>query len=153
MPTQASTEIVIGTSDKIINLDPSDCYDYFSSNILVQLTHGLFEMPIDSTDANPGPILDSYNVSTDAITYFFNLKSGIKFSDGTDFNASALIWNWERSINLIGDPGFLLSDVINTLTEVNETCVKVVLSKADATFLQRLTYTVAWPISPNGDIE
>ncbi|MFX0174295.1 MAG: ABC transporter substrate-binding protein, partial [Candidatus Hodarchaeota archaeon] len=30
---------------------------------------------------------------------------------------------------------------------------KVVLSKADATFLQRLTYTVAWPISPNGDIE
>jgi len=151
-PAQASTTVIIGTSDKIINLDPADCYDYFSSNILVQITHGLMEMPIDSTDAEPGPILESWKVDATAKEYTFNLKEDIKFSDGTDFNASALKWNLDRSIDLNGDPGFLLSDVVNTVTELNDTAVRIDLSIADATFLQRLTYTVAWPVSPNGPL-
>ena len=148
--TQASTTVIIGTSDKIINLDPADCYDYFSSNILVQITHGLMEMPVDSTDAMPGAIVESWNVSTDATVYFFNLKEDLKFSDGFDFNASALQWNLNRSMALNGDPGFLLSDVVDTVEVINNTAVKITLSLSDATFLQRLTYTVAWPISPNG---
>lgn len=152
IPTQASTTVIIGTSDKIINLDPADCYDYFSSNILVQITHGLMEMPVDSTDAMTGPMVESWNVSADAKEYVFNLKADVKFSDGQDFNASALKWNLNRSIALNGDPGFLLSDVVDTVEVINNTAVKITLSLSDATFLQRLTYTVAWPISPSGPL-
>lgn len=152
-PTAATTTVIIGTSDKIINLDPADCYDYFSSNILVQLTHGVMEMPIDSTDAEPGPIVESWSVNTEADEYIFVLKEDIKFSDGADFNATALKWNLERSIALNGDPGFLLADVINTVDVVNNSAVKITLGLSDATFLQRLTYTVAWPISPDGLLE
>jgi len=57
------TEIVIGTTDSIRDLDPANCYEYYGSNTLVQLTHGLMEMPLDSTDAEPSPILSWYNVS------------------------------------------------------------------------------------------
>lgn len=144
--------ITIGTSDKVTKLDPADCYDYFSSNVLVQLTHGLMEMPVDSTDAVKGPITSWYNVSTDGMVYNFNLKSGIKFSDGTDCNATAMKWNLDRSIALDGDPGFLLSDVISSVDAVNNTLVKITLSKKDGTFLQRLVYTVAWPVSMSGNI-
>lgn len=152
MKETGDTQVIIGTTDSINNLDPADCYDYFSSNMLVQLTHGLMEMPRTSTDAVAGPIIDSYSVSPDAITYNFTLKSGIKFSDGTDFNATALQWNFNRSIELNGDPGFLLADVIDNTSVISPTLFQVNLNAPDATFLQRLTYTVAWPISPNGDV-
>ncbi|MFX1252400.1 MAG: ABC transporter substrate-binding protein [Promethearchaeota archaeon] len=142
------TEIVIGTTDSIRNIDPADCYEYFGSNTLVQLTHGLMEMSTTSTDAYPGPIIEYFNVSADATEYNFTLKSGIQFSDLTDFNATALKWNIDRAIALNGDPGFLLGDVVNETEVISPTLLRIKLSTPDATFLQRLTYTVAWPISP-----
>lgn len=151
-PVAASDTIVVGTSDKVTKLDPADAYDYFSSNVLVQITHGLMEMPVGSTDAVQGPIVSWYNVSEDATIYFFNLKSDIQFSDGSAFNATALKWNLDRAIDLDGDPGFLLSAVISTVEVINNSLAKITLSSPDATFLQRLTYTVAWPVSPNGPL-
>ena len=144
----ASDVIVIGTTDSITNLDPADAYDYFSSNTLVQITHGLMEMPVNSTDAVKGPMIEEYTVSSDAKTYTFKLKTGIKYSDGEPFDADSVVWNLQRAIDLGGDPSFLLSDVVDTVTAVDDTTVKITLQKPDATFLQRLTYTVAWPVSP-----
>ncbi|MCH8906600.1 MAG: hypothetical protein IH840_05885 [Candidatus Heimdallarchaeota archaeon] len=139
--------VVIGTTDSIRNLDPSDAYDYFSSNTLVQITHGLMEMPVDSTDAVKGPIVDSFTVSDDATIYTFELKADIKFSDGEVFDADAMKWLLDRSVTLGGDPGFLLADVIDNVVASGQT-LTINLSSPDATFLQRLTYTVAWPVSP-----
>lgn len=142
--------IIIGVTDSVTKLDPADSYDYFSSNILVQITHGLMEMPLDSTDAESGPIIESYSVSADAKEFTFNLKTDIKFSDGTSFNATAVKWSIDRVLNLPdGDPAFLLTDVVNNVEVINEDTVKIVLDLADATFLQRLTYTVAWIIKPD----
>ena len=144
--------IIIGTTDSLITLDPANIYDYFSSNILIQLTHGLMEMPLDSMDAEKGAIIDSYSVSADATEFTFNLKSDIKFSDGTQFNTSALIWSLDRACNLNGDPGFLISDVIDIIEEIDHDTIKITLTRPDITFLQRLTCTVAWPVSPNGPL-
>ncbi|NHJ02534.1 MAG: peptide ABC transporter substrate-binding protein [Candidatus Heimdallarchaeota archaeon] len=144
----AGGQVVIGTTDSIDDLDPADAYDYFSSNILVQLTHGLMQMPIDSTDAEKGPIVESYSVSPNAMEYTFELKTDIKFSDGTAFNATAMKWNIDRVLGLpTGEPAFLLTDVINRTEAVDIDTFKVYLQFPDATFLQRLTYTVAWPVS------
>jgi len=146
-------QIVIGTTDSISKLDPADAYDYFSSNTLVQITHGLMEMPKDSTTAQLGPIASAVNVNAAATEYNFTLKEGIQFSDGTPFNATAMKWNIDRVLHLDNttgtDPGFLLSSVVDSVEVYNETLLGFHLSSPDATFLQRLTYTVAWPVSPN----
>ncbi|MFX1535122.1 MAG: ABC transporter substrate-binding protein [Promethearchaeota archaeon] len=144
----ADDEIIIGTTDSISNIDPADAYDYFESNTLIQITHGLMEMNKTSIDASPGPIIEYYNVSADATEYNFTLKSGITFSDGEDFNATAMKWNIDRAIALNGDPAFLLSDVVSETEVVSDYVLRIKLSTPDATFLQRLTSTVAWPASP-----
>ncbi|MFX1507650.1 MAG: ABC transporter substrate-binding protein [Promethearchaeota archaeon] len=151
LPVQAAGgTVVIGTTDSVTKLDPADSYDYFSSNVLVQITHGLMEMPLDSTDAEEGAILDSYSVSTDAKEFTFNLKPDIKFSDGSPLNSTAVKWCFDRVLNLPdGEPAFLLTDVVNKTEVVDDDTVKVTLNIADATFLQRLTYTVAWIIKPD----
>lgn len=143
----AGGTIVIGTTDSITNLDPADAYDYFSSNVLLQIGHGLMELPVTSTDAVEGAIVESSTVSADAKTFTFVLKPDLKFSDGEILDAAAVKWNLDRSMALNGDPGFLLSDVIDTVT-ADDLTVTIVLQIADATFLQRLTYTVAYIYSP-----
>ena len=143
----AKNTVVIGTTDSIENLDPSDAYSYFSSNTLVQITHGLMEMPVDGTDAEKGPIVESFTISDNALNFTFELKTGITFSDGEVFDAAAMKWLLDRSIALDGDPGFLLSNVVDKVTADGQT-LKIDLSSPDGTFLQKLTYTVAWPVSP-----
>ena len=47
--------------------------------------------------ANIEPWLaESWQIDMAAKTFTVKLKKGIKFHDGTDFNAAAVKWNWER---------------------------------------------------------
>lgn len=143
----SNDDIVIGTTDSIMSLDPAHGYDILSSTIMMHFTHGLMEMPVDSTDAVKAPIVESYTVSPDAKEFTFVLKTGILFSDGTPFNATAMIWNLDRALTLGGDSSFLLTDVVNKTEKVDENTIKIFLDTPDATFLNRLTYPVGWPIS------
>lgn len=46
------------------------------------------------------PVLaTSWNVSSDGLTYTFHLRKGVKFQDGTPFNAAAVAYNFDRMLN------------------------------------------------------
>lgn len=44
----------------------------------------------------------SYTFSPDAKTVTVNLRQGVKFTDGTPFNAQAVAFNWERDLGTLG---------------------------------------------------
>lgn len=78
----------------------------------------------------PG-LAERWEVSSDGLTYTFYLKQGIKFSDGTDFNAEAV------KINLDNIPGILAefnggwgltSTLLDEVTVVDEYTVAVKLT-------------------------
>lgn len=43
-------------------------------------------------------LAESFTVDADALTLTIALKKGIQFSDGSDFNADAVIWNFDKMV-------------------------------------------------------
>ena len=76
--------------------------------------------PMDSTEAFPAIervmemteqrtfesfLADSVDIDRNKLTMTFNLKKGIKFHDGSDFNAESCAWNYQflKDLNKIHD--------------------------------------------------
>ncbi len=59
-------------------------------------------------------LLESYEMDSEAMTYTFNIRPGITFSDGTAFDAEALKWNLDHYLEVGLRVEALLSSVEST---------------------------------------
>ncbi|ARD49689.1 ABC transporter substrate-binding protein [Sporosarcina sp. P37] len=77
-----------------VGLDPINITDGES----IRVTHAIFETLFEyDKDLQLQPKLaESYETSEDGLTWTLSLKTGVKFHDGTDFNADAVVFNFER---------------------------------------------------------
>jgi peptide/nickel transport system substrate-binding protein len=91
-----ATELIIGRSGDSDSLDPAHFTDGQSWMVSRQIYDGLYNMPADSEFAVPA-LATGYTVSEDGLNYNLTLRQGVKFSDGTDFNASAVVFSFERA--------------------------------------------------------
>src|SRR6266478_2124151 len=110
------------------------------SKIDRQVYHNIYE-PLVVLDANLGikPGLAESWQQPDARTLVFSLRRGVKFHDGTDFNAEAVKFNFNR---MKTDPksvrkGEVAS--IDTVDVVDNYTVKLNLKRPDAALLATLT--------------
>ncbi|MFT3876349.1 MAG: ABC transporter substrate-binding protein [Propioniciclava sp.] len=96
----ADTFIFAGSSDPVM-LDPSMASDGESFRVSRQIFEGL--VSVEPGGTKPVPLLATTWTSTpDGLSHTFQLKSGVKFHDGTDFNAAAVCANFERWTNWTG---------------------------------------------------
>ncbi|MCX6033116.1 MAG: ABC transporter substrate-binding protein [Chloroflexi bacterium] len=109
--------------------------------------------PLVNADANGNPVpglAQSWTISDDGKTITFKLRQGVKFHDGTPFNAAAVKFSFDRIV----DPKTKSSFAVNLLgpykaTEVvDDTTAKVTLSEAFAPFLANLSLPYVAMVSP-----
>jgi len=81
-----------------VSLDPIDMTDGESLRVTNNIFETLFVYDED-LELQPG-LAEDYEVAEDGKTWTLNLKEGIKFHDGTDFNADAVVFNFERWMDL-----------------------------------------------------
>src|SRR6266404_1396247 len=119
------------------------------SKIDRQVYHNIYE-PLVVLDANLGikPGLAESWQQPDARTLVFRLRRGVKFHDGTDFNAEAVKFNFNR---MKTDPksvrkGEVAS--IDTVDVVDNYTVKLNLKRPDAALLATLTDRAGMMVSP-----
>ena len=79
-----------------------------------------------------------------AKTLTLTLRRGVKFHDGTDFNAEAVKWNLDQSLSVksVGTEKLMSVDVIDDYT------VRINLSEWDNTVTNNLAQTLGMMISP-----
>jgi peptide/nickel transport system substrate-binding protein len=99
-----SDRVVIGTTAKIRTLDPADAYEIFSGNLLYNLGDRLYTYEQGTSNLKPQLATALPTISADGLTYTIPLRKGVKFHDGTLFNAKAMAFSLQRFIENSGQP-------------------------------------------------
>ena len=147
---KTADNIVWGTTDAETSNDPAKCYEFFCGNI-IQLTYSrLVSYPAEGSALQPDAAQSLPTISPDGLTYTFKLRSGLKFSDGSVLDSSAVKYSLDRAIKLKSDAsaGFLLTDVMASVDAPDASTVVIKLKHADASWLSKLSFTVASIVNP-----
>lgn len=90
-------DLVIAIEGSVNSMDPANIGDTNS----IATTRGMYEnlVKFDDKQEMVGQLAKSWEISDDSLTYTFKLNEGIKFHDGTDFNAEAVKANYERVVD------------------------------------------------------
>ena len=98
---QTGGTFVFGAPGDPAMFDPAFATDGESFRITRQLYDGLLTTKAGSADIEPA-LAEDYAVSDDGLEYTFTLREGVTFTDGTDFNAEAVCFNFDRWYNFEG---------------------------------------------------
>ncbi|MGE7843359.1 ABC transporter substrate-binding protein [Lysinibacillus sp. NPDC093712] len=87
--------LVYGRGGDSTALDPATVTEGESFKVTVNLYETLINFGDEDVTLHPG-LAKSWEASDDGLTYTFQLEEGVKFHDGSDFNAEAVVKNFER---------------------------------------------------------
>ncbi len=93
-----STSFVFASSADPVLLDPALVSDGESLRITNQIFQSLVGFKPGGSEVVP-QLATSWKPSANALSWTFTLKTGVKFSDGTPFNAAAVCFNYDRWFN------------------------------------------------------
>jgi len=144
--------LIFATAIDVNQLDPADTnIDYVTANIF----EGLVKFKPGTTNIEPC-LANSWEISRDGKVITFHLKKGIKFHDGTDFNADAVLFSFARQY----DPDhpyhqygkwsmweYIFYDV-DRLEKIDDYTVKLILKKPNVSILTSLALGQASIVSP-----
>lgn len=96
--TGDAKELAIQVGPTPETIDPALNSSNDGGNMLQHLAEGLLK--IDKNGNTVPGLAESYEVSEDGLTYTFKLRSGLKWSDGSDLTANDFVYSWKR----VADP-------------------------------------------------
>ena len=150
-PAAATSTWVFGSASDPTTLDAILMQDGESIRIAQQIYETLVKLePGSASNLIPG-LAKTWDVSSDGKTYTFHLQTGVKFIDGTAFNADAAVYNVNRWKNL-PEPlqgsdyydvtvfgGYGDGSLIKSVTKVDDATFQMVLATPRADFLTAMS--------------
>jgi peptide/nickel transport system substrate-binding protein len=106
---QQGGTLVFAASADPVSMDPAFISDGESIRVTNQIYEGLVKTKAGGTEIEPS-LAKSWTSSSDAKVWNFELQQGVKFHDGTPFNAQAVCDNFNRWYNF---KGLLQSDSVS----------------------------------------
>ncbi|PWJ86564.1 peptide/nickel transport system substrate-binding protein [Pseudaminobacter salicylatoxidans] len=146
--------LIVGQIAEPQSLDPHTVTATNDFRILVNVYDGLVRYKDGTLEVEPA-LAESWTVSEDGKTYTFKLRQGVKFHDGSDFNAQAVKFNFERMLKedhpYYNTGPFPLSFNFSSIDAVNapdDHTVEFKLKEPFAPFLSNLAYPTGLIVSP-----
>ncbi|MHC1551367.1 ABC transporter substrate-binding protein [Phyllobacterium sp. K27] len=146
--------LVVGQIAEPQSLDPHTVTATNDFRILVNVYDGLVRYKDQTLEVEPA-LAESWTTSEDGKTYTFKLRQGVKFHDGSLFNAEAVTFNFERMLKedhpFYNTGPFPLSFNFSSIESVNaldEHTVEFKLKEPFAPFLSNLAYPTGLIVSP-----
>ena len=161
--------LIYGKSHAAITLDPAQIDEGGSSHVVVNMVETLLEFKPGTTELVPH-LAKSYTVSEDGKEITFVLRKGVKFHDGTEMNADAVVFslsrqhdkdhpyyqygtwkqwganNWSDKYN--EDGTIKNKGIIKEIEKVDDYTVKVTLNEPDSSIIVQFASYYTGIISP-----
>src|SRR5580700_1669064 len=90
--------LIVGQIAEPKSLDPAAVTAVNDFRILMNLYDGLVRYRDGALEVEPA-LAASWKISPDNLTYTFALRDGVKFHDGSEFNADAVKFNFDRMLD------------------------------------------------------
>ena len=94
------TLVFAGAADPVV-LDGALVSDGESLRVITQLFETLVALKPGTTEPEPG-LAESWSANDDGTVWTFKIRQGVKFHDGTDLDADAVCFNFDRWYNFKG---------------------------------------------------
>ena len=91
--TSATDTLTIGLYSEIISLDSAFAYDFVTNPVVIQITEGL--LYYDENDELQCGLAENWE-SVDDVTYVYNVRDDVNFSDGTPMTMDDVMFSIER---------------------------------------------------------
>ncbi|NHC47251.1 ABC transporter substrate-binding protein [Motilibacter aurantiacus] len=129
----SSESVVLGTTDTVTSTDPAGAYDLGSWTLIYNMYQNL--MKIQPGSATPVPDAAESCDFTNPTTYTCTLKSGLKFSNGSDLTSEDVKASFDRMVAIEDDsgPSSLFANLKSTAAP-DPTTVTMTLNNPDATW-------------------
>jgi peptide/nickel transport system substrate-binding protein len=166
---------IFGRGVDSLSLDPINATDGESLRVTRQIFDGLLDFAPESTNVIPALATEIPESEDGGRSYTFNLREGIKFHDGAEFNAEAVQFNfdrWRDSKNpyhkggggqskrfayYVGQfGGFDDDSIIESVEIVDEHTVRLLLKQPQGPFLKNIAmspFGIASPKAIKDDVE
>ena len=133
-----------------VGLDTVDPAQQTTTTVMNVIDYGLQTLVAFDTQGKIGPLLaTSWDTPKDGLALTFQLRQGVKFHDGTPFNADAVVFCLDRLISgKVKVPIGAGFRSMKSIEAVNPTTVTVHLKYPDPNLLPNLSTTMASIFSP-----
>jgi peptide/nickel transport system substrate-binding protein len=136
----------IGLAEDPDLLDPTLARTYVGRIVFASLCDKLVDISPE-LDIIP-QLATSWDWVDDNKGLVFHLRQGVKFQDGTPFNAAAVKYSIERNLKLPGSNRKAEISAVKTVDVIDDNTVKLVLSQPSAPLLAALTDRAGMIVSP-----
>lgn len=137
-------------------LDPAYFDDGESAVVSCNIYEGLYGFAEKNAEVKPVLATELPEISSDGLIYTIKLREGVKFHDGSDFNAAAVKTSIERQLepNRTSDQPYASfvygeeasNSGVKSVEAVDDKTVKITLRAANTSFLKNLAMCLAAPI-------
>ena len=148
--------LIMGTTDSVqSSIDPSDAYDFFGWEVIQTLGSPLIDIAPGSA-AGPEDMVpalaERWSVSSDGLTWTFDLRKGVMFSDGVEFTADDVKYSFERGMTIANPDGAFVGigydSIIDKIEAVSKYQVKFTLMYACGFFGQLMAAAPSYIVNP-----
>jgi peptide/nickel transport system substrate-binding protein len=138
--------LVVGAAFDIKSLDPGRGFEQIGGMVHKASYDTLVTLADTDTSQVVPDLAETWDVSPDAKTFTFHLRSGVKFqTSGNPLTSADVKWSWERAIGIKGNPSFLF-DGITSIEAPDPMTVVVHKSDADPAFIAKGSYPAFAPL-------
>ena len=142
----SNNQLVVASKNRIDTVDPAGAYTFGAMQLLSAIGDPLYAIA-PGGQIQPRLAVALPQVSADGLTVRVGLRQGVRFHDGTPFNAAAMVFTLQRFL-AIGKLSYLLGDRVQSVGAIGPYTLELRLKRPFAAMAPLLSAVNLTPLSP-----